>query len=159
MELGKIESIEEVHGYGLGNSAAMNGTKGASLGMSGMLSILGGGRSMEGYKIKTEGHEVLVLIDDQSSCCESWGYFSTEDSMAEFIGASLIEIVLTDTALKQEVVESKLEYGLDGGGIQFVTFKTDKGDFQLAVYNAHNGYYGHGIIVAKDQEILCQDTL
>lgn len=43
--------------------------------------------------------------------------------------------------------------------IQFVDFVTSRGTFQLAVYNSHNGYYGHGIIVAKDDEILLNETL
>lgn len=158
--LGKIESIEEVHGIGVGNHAKLNGDAGSRLGFSGMLSVLGGGRSMEGYKINTDGHEIVVLIDDQSSCCESWGYFSTEDNMSEFIGSNLLEVSLMDSESKAEVINQKFgEYGLDSGGIQFVNFKTDKGDFQLAVYNAHNGYYGHGIIVAQDETILCDDTL
>ena len=53
----------------------------------------------------------------------------------------------------------KSGYYEEEGGIQFVTFKTNKSVFQLAVYNCHNGYYGHGIIVAKDEEILLNDTL
>jgi hypothetical protein len=60
--------------------------------------------------------------------------------------------------LNQTVVKESGYYE-DEGGIQFVDFVTDKGVFQLAVYNAHNGYYGHGILVAKDDEILLNDTL
>ena len=45
------------------------------------------------------------------------------------------------------------------GGIQFVDFVTDRGTFQLAVYNSHNGYYGHGILVLKNDEVLLEDDL
>jgi len=48
---------------------------------------------------------------------------------------------------------------MDGGGICFVDFITTNGTFQLAVYNSHNGYYGHGIVVAIDEKIVHDDTL
>ena len=71
--LGKIVSIEEVSNYELGNMAPMEGKKGASLGFTGMLSILGGGRSMDGYKVKTTHSEILVLIDNGQSCHDTVG--------------------------------------------------------------------------------------
>lgn len=157
--LGKIVSIEELQDFTLGNIAPMNGSNGASLGFTGMLNILGGGRSMDGYRVKTDEHEILVLIDNGQSCCEDWGYFSSDDDVKTHIGAMLSDIELTDTALNVQGIKERFEYGLDEGSIQFVTFKTDRGDFQLAVYNSHNGYYGHGIIVAEDGKILCDDTL
>ena len=154
---GIIEAIDEVSGNEVGNTPPSNGSKGARLGFSGMLNALSGGMHMDGYKVKTTEHTFLVLIDNQQSCCESYGYFASEDNLHEFIGAELFDIELTDTSLKTEAIE-EIEY-LDEGGVQFVTFKTSKGDFQLAVYNAHKGYYGHGIIIAEDGKILLQDTL
>lgn len=32
----------------------------------------------------------------------------------------------------------------------FVDIKTDKGVFQLTVYNSHNGYYGHSVVFLRD---------
>lgn len=155
--LGVIQAIEEVNNFELGNVSPKDGSKGAQLGMVGMLNYLGGGRSMDGYRVKTSEHEFVVLIDNGQSCCENWGYLSTDDDPKARIGATLLSVELADTRLTAEPLED-LVY-IDEGGVQFVTFKTDGGDFQLAVYNGHNGYYGHGIIVAKDNEILCQDTL
>lgn len=161
MKYGKIESIEELFGFQLGNNAKMNGSNGARLGVMSMLNILGGGRTMDGYRIKTsDAGDVLVCIDDGQSCCERYGYFSSDDDLNQYVGANLNDIELVDTALKVESLkENDLEYGFDGGGIQFVNFKTSKGTFQLAVYNAHNGYYGHGILVAVGENIIHQDTL
>ena len=156
--LGKITEITEIFNVGIGNRFPTNGKDGGRLGVVQMLNSFCGGSSMDGYKITTENHIIHVLIDNGQSCCESWGYFSSEDDMQPFIGSELLEIKLTDTALNQEAFK-KSDYYNDAGGIQFVDFITDKGTFQLAVYNAHNGYYGHGIIVAKDEEILCNDTL
>lgn len=154
---GKIEEIKTVKNYVIGNNAPMNGRNGSQLGLTGMINILRGGMSMDGYVVTTTNHTYRVLIDNEESCCESWGYFSTDDNLEDYIGSELISVELTDKALKTEPIE-ELEY-LDCGGVQFVTFKTSKGDFQLAVYNGHNGYYGHGIIVAEDDKILCDDTL
>jgi hypothetical protein len=155
--LGKIKSIEEVYNFKIQPVANMNGS-GGRLGMSQMINALCGYSDMEGYKVETEDHVFYVLIDNGQSCCESWGYLSSEDNFTPFIGTELIEIKLTDVALNQSVVE-KSGYYEDSGGIQFVDFVTERGVFQLAVYNAHNGYYGHGILVAKDNEILLNDTL
>jgi len=157
--LGKIKEITEVYDYKIQPVAKMEG-KGGSLGMVQMLNFLGGYEYMDGYKVETDKHVIYVLIDNGQSCCESWGYFASEDDLNQFIGAELMEINLTDTALSKEKVEKSDYYdGGGGGGIQFVDFVTDKGVFQLAVYNAHNGYYGHGILVAKDNDIILNETL
>jgi hypothetical protein len=163
---GKIESINIVDGFGLENIAPGSGQNGASLGLSSMLNSVFNGRSMDGYEVKTEKHTIRVLIDNGQSCCESWGYFSSDDDLSGFVGADLRDIELTDKALKVESLpndvvsyDDKTKIDIYGGGIQFVTFKTDRGDFQLAVYNSHNGYYGHGIIVSVDEEIRHDDTL
>lgn len=113
---------------------------------------------MDGYKIETDQHTFHVLIDSYQDCCEIWGYFSSEDDLKSFAGAELREVNLTDKALNTKELEDSGYY--DGeGGIQFVDFVTDKGILQLAVYNGHNGYYGHGILVVKDDKILLSKTL
>jgi hypothetical protein len=155
--LGEIKTISEVCDFKIEPVSILNGKRGR-LGMSQMLNSLAGYQDMDGYKVETEKHSFFVLIDNGQSCCESWGYFSSEDDLNQFLGAELKEINLTDTALNQQEFEESGYYD-DGGGIQFVDFVTDKGVFQLAVYNAHNGYYGHGILVAKDNEILLNETL
>lgn len=155
--LGAIKSIEVVTDFKIQPVATLNG-KGGRLGMSQMINAIGGYQSMDGHKIETDKHTFYVLIDNGQSCCESWGYLSSEDNLEQFVGAELREVKLTDMALNQTVVE-KSDYYEDCGGIQFVDFATDKGVFQLAVYNGHNGYYGHGILVAKDTEILLNETL
>ncbi len=156
--LGKILSIEEVTNIQLGNSGALNGSNGSQLGMKQMLNALMGGSSYDGYRIKTDKHEFNILIDNGQCCCESWGYFYLNDDEQEFVGSELLEVNLTDKALDKQKVEES-DYYDDCGGIQFVDFVTDKGILQFSVYNAHNGYYGHPIIFAKDEEIFYQDTL
>ncbi len=156
--LGKIKEITEGFNYKIQPVAKMDG-KGGKLGMHQMINALGGYADMDGYKVETDEHIIYVLIDNGQSCCESWGYFASEDDLNQFIGAELREINLTDTALNKEKVEKSDYYDGNSGGIQFVDFITDKGTFQLAVYNAHNGYYGHGIVVAIDNDIILNETL
>ena len=157
--LGKIKEILEITNVELHGAGHLNGQGGARLGVASMLSSLGGFGGMDGFKVTTDLHTFYVLIDNGQSCCEDWGYFSSEDDSAPFVGAELQEVRLTDMALNQKAVEESAPYGFDEGGIQFVDFVTDKGTFQLAVYNAHNGYYGHGILILKDEEVILNDTL
>lgn len=156
---GKIKEISVVDGLKIQPVAQLQG-KGGRLGMSSMINVaFGGYQDMDGYKVVTEDHEMAVLIDNGQSCCESWGYFSSDDDLQQYIGAELKEVNLVDVALNVKKVEDNGANFLDEGGIQFVNFVTDKGTFQLAVYNVHNGYYGHGIVVAKDTEVLLNETL
>jgi hypothetical protein len=154
----KIKNIETVYNFSIQPIAKMDG-KGGRLGMSQMISFLGGYSNMDGYKVETEEHTYYVLIDNGQSCCENWGYMSSEDDLSYFIGSELKEVKITDTAYNQTVVTKMDDEYIGNGEIQFVDFITDKGVFQLAVYNSHNGYYGHGILIAKDNEILLNETL
>lgn len=103
----------------------------------------------DGYKITTDKQIVLVLIENDQQCCESWGYICTNDSIKEFIGANLLSINLTDIALSNANLPSA--GWCDEREIQFVNLHTSKGLLNLAVYNAHNGYYGHSIYVQSIQ--------
>jgi len=155
---GKIKNIEEVVNFKIQPVAKMEGT-GGSLGMSQMINLLSGYSDMDGYKVETDDHTFYVLIDNGQSCCENWGYMTSEDVLGYYIGADLFEVNVTDTTLNQKILTKMNDAYIDNGEIQFVDFKTNKGVFQLAVYNSHNGYYGHGILVVKDNEILLNDTL
>lgn len=114
--------------------------------------------SKDGYKVVTDKNTYCVLIDNHQSCCESWGYMSSDDDLEYYVGSELLGVKLTDKALNTQMIE-KSGYYEDGGGIQFIDFITNLGHFQLAVYNAHNGYYGHGVLITKDEEVMFDDYL
>lgn len=102
-----------------------------------------------GYQIITDKQTIKLGISNSQNCCESWGYFMSEDDLKEFEGAELKEITLTDVALKTEIFESKdIDFE---GDLMFVNFSTDKGVLQFTAYNQHNGYYGHNAIVISEQ--------
>lgn len=92
-----------------------------------------------GYRVQTDKTKALVLVSDGQSCCENFGYITTNDDLKEFLGAEVLKIEVVDTALRKH---DAIEY-MDEGEIMFVNFETDRGTLQLAVYNSHNGYYGH----------------
>lgn len=159
--LGKIKEITEVFDFKVKPVANQDGDEIRFKLIQALLerNEYFGFESMDGYKVVTDKHIIYVLIDNGQSCCESWGYFASNDDLSQFVGAELKEINLTDTALNKKKVEESNYYDDECGGIQFVDFVTDKGIFQLAVYNAHNGCYGHGILIAKDNDILLSETL
>lgn len=96
----------------------------------------------EGFKIITSEQEILLSIDNLQDCCENWGYFWCNDDPQEFVGAKVLEVTLTDTALNTKKVNDEADE-LDAGGIMFVNIVTDAGVLQFTAYNSHNGYYGH----------------
>jgi hypothetical protein len=105
--------------------------------------------SYAGYFVVTDKQTIKILIEDGQSCCENWGYLSTNDNTNEFVGSEITGIVLTDMNLaSKELPEFKY---VDADHIQFVNIETDKGILQFAVYNDHNGYYGHEILIDSEQ--------
>lgn len=116
--------------------------------------------SMSGFKVTTDMQGIYLLIYDQQARCENWGYFLSEDNPAEFIGAELVDIKITDTALKpQRLMENGIgtnelagiEPEVYDGDIMFVDLVTSLGVLQFVAYNAHNGYYGHEAKVVSMQ--------
>lgn len=105
--------------------------------------------TMEGYEVVTDKQKIQVLISDGQDCCEDAGYMSSFEDPSEFIGGELLKVEVVDTAHNKKKWDNRHPYGFlnDGGGAEFVNFETNKGLFQLAVYNSHNGHYGHSILI------------
>jgi len=101
----------------------------------------------DGFVINTDKQVIKLGIGNGQSCCENWGYFMTQDDLSDFIGADLISIVLTDTALNTAML-----YGnhITTGDCMFVNINTSNGLLQFVAYNEHNGYYGHEAIVISE---------
>jgi hypothetical protein len=112
-----------------------------------------GYNSYEGWKIVTscynqEVQTIVFGVGNQSSCCESWGHTCSEDNPQDFVGADLYSVFVTDEGMESTKVKVGDVY--DGGAV-FVTLNTSKGKLQFAVYNAHNGYYGHQVKLVSSQ--------
>jgi len=118
-----------------------------------------GSLGLDGYQIDTSEHRYYLLIENGQCCCENWGYFASNNNFEEFIGKNLLSVELTDLALNTKAVDDSGYYD-DAGGIQFVNFRMSDGSvLQFAVYNAHNGYYGHDIVFLEDEEVFHKDRL
>lgn len=104
------------------------------------------GSSYDGYCIETNQQAIYLLIDNYQSCCENWGYFMSQDNIADFIGQELLSLKIVDTALNVEKVVDVYE-----GGIMFVNLETPIGVLQFTAYNEHNGYYSHDAKVISRQ--------
>ena len=92
------------------------------------------------FRITFEDGSVLVLWDDGQSCCER-RYMHTDDKLEEFLGAKFIGAEIKSAPA--------IPYEDGYHEVQFLDMKTDKGVFQMASHNEHNGYYGGFYIKAR----------
>lgn len=104
--------------------------------------------SYEGWLITTTEQTIKIGIADGQDCCEHWGYFLSEDDVEDFIGASLLSVSIVDTCLK--LTKLKEEWVSEDSAM-FINFETSEGTLQFTVYNEHNGYYGHSVVVESKQ--------
>lgn len=112
----------------------------------------------DGYKIKTSDNTYFLLIENGRYCCEHWGYFSSNDDIKYFIGSNLKEVKLFDTALNAKKI-TDIDCWMNENDCMFVNFETNKGTLQFAVYNNHNGYYGHEVLLLKNENKIIETHL
>lgn len=130
-----------------------------NLGMGVMIGVLGGneetvnavkasiGKTIENVCMDsdmlifkfTDGTK-LKMWDGGQSCCEN-RYMMTDDDLTYFAGAKLMGFEIKDAP--------DIEDGGECHEVQFLDVTTDKGVFQMATHNEHNGYYGGFWIVAR----------
>ena len=106
----------------------------------------------DGYKISTTNGVIEIAVESFQSCCENWGYISSNDNFSDFCGAEILEIKYTqkiDEVLETITMQLSKKY-VELDNIYFITLETSKGTLQFAVYNEHNGYYGHDCYVSCD---------
>ena len=88
---------------------------------------------------------IELAISNERECCEKWGMFISEDNIHDFIGAQINNVTIVDESLKNYDIpiihrgDDRIIY------TTFVNIDTSAGLLQLAVYNMHNGYYGHEV--------------
>jgi hypothetical protein len=110
-----------------------------------------------GYEIITTDQTIQLLIEDESSCCEHWGYLLSEDDIDTFIGGALLDIKVVDeeritkSILNKLKQETSFQGDYDETATIFVNLETSKGTLQFVAYNEHNGYYGHNVRIISKQ--------
>lgn len=117
----------------------------------------------EGFIVILENEKEIkkieLLIENGQSCCEDFGYMSSEDNFDKFIGSKVKEIITTDTERASSTVDFINSERIEEGQLMFLTLETSKGVLQFVVYNIHNGYYGHTALIRINNEIIEEETL
>jgi hypothetical protein len=126
-----------------------------------------------GYKIHTNKQIITCFIDNNSDCCENWGFITTEDKLEQYVGSELLSIKLIDMDYKSHPLlinhnfpdildenDDNLDDNLDENddnwhgnetSFCFIDVNTSVGVLQFAIYNTHNGYYGHKVKIKSNQ--------
>lgn len=108
----------------------------------------------EGFVVRLTTGFVFLIMEMGQNCCESPGYFLSEEDLDSFVGAEYLGVDIVDEALA--TVEKPAIYE---GGVMFVNINTNKGPLQFVAYNEHNGYYAHRALVIVDDKILYEEVL
>jgi len=99
----------------------------------------------DGFRVETDQGSIILAISSSQDCCENFGTVSSADDFADFIGSTILEIKTTGDLITKSV-EFDVNY-MEEGGYEFITLETTKGTLQFVVYNMHNGYYGHAVVI------------
>lgn len=108
-----------------------------------------------GYVVTTTEQQIELKIEEESQCCEIFGCFLSEDNLDEFIGATLLDVTITDINRNTKKLEEEVpseEFNEQEGRsteVMFVDLHTSEGVLQFVAYN--NGNYGHTATVRSKQ--------
>lgn len=106
----------------------------------------GKGGRYSGYVITlADGGAVKMGICNSQSCCEQWGYLTSQDDLSEFIGADLRSVSVVDAELQHYDVPE-----VYSGSTMFINVDTSAGLLQFVAYNEHNGYYSHEAVLIEN---------
>jgi hypothetical protein len=103
-------------------------------------------------------NNVIVGFDLNSSCCEEFGYKIGEvDRCQEVLDADNDR--LTGYVIDIESFVENLNGSDEGGELCFDCIKEGAETIKFALYNYHNGYYGHGWSLSKGDDLLKSGSL
>ena len=91
--------------------------------------------------LKFSDNTSILIKDTGQSCCEL-RYMTTDDNLADFIGATFVGMDIKQALDIEEVDIEEHE-------VQFLDINTSKGTFTMSTHNEHNGYYGGFSITIK----------
>jgi hypothetical protein len=97
-------------------------------------------------------NDLFVGYDLALSCCEKAGWYIADSKRIDTDDEDTIITGLEDYVF-EPVMETVEDSCLDAGTlVRFRLTATGKPDLFLHIFNAHNGYYGHELIVKKDNK-------
>ena len=116
-------------------------------------------QTFDGYMIKTEKDVYYFLIENGQSCCEMWGYISSDDDLNKYVGKELVSVEIVNLACDK--ISKILEEGyIQESECEFINVNFKNGDLlQLTVYNSHNGCYGHDVLFIKNKTLILDSYL
>ena len=102
-----------------------------------------------GFEIETDKEKIYLLIDADYQCNEDFGYICSEESedFEAYYGCEIVSIEFIDDGdynpnVQIEMIKSMQSYA-DVLDCAFINVKFKQSTLQFAVYNKHNGCYGH----------------
>ena len=106
----------------------------------------------DGYILRTTTKDYKLLISNNQSCCEDYGQIISNDDLGYYVGAEIKSIECVENGDYKKIKLTKDHAGkyVDVYDCAFIELNTTKGILQLAVYNSHNGYYGHNIKIIEE---------
>lgn len=97
-----------------------------------------------------DGKQVKFGIAEGQSCCEYYGYLHPADDYNEYIGAEYLGVREINTWPANVDVPDRLKGLSYSGYFQAIEVATSNGPLQFVVYNDHNGYYPHAVILVEN---------
>ena len=120
-------------------------------------------RNWEGYRIKLIGKTIEVRISNEPQCCELWGVIASSDDLNNVYGWHLYSIdVVKDLGKdnKNILISNIPQKDGEETEVCFVNLNTNHGIIQFALYNSHNGFYGHDVCISSyKEEISFEDNI
>jgi hypothetical protein len=108
-----------------------------------------------------DDNDVFVGFDTDQCCCEDAGWFITSKiTPYDYKGVPETTKDVEDYTFDKEFCEDVPSSHLDAGSmVAFRLVAKGKVDLYLHIYNAHNGYYSHGLTVKHGEEVIKDDYL
>ena len=108
-----------------------------------------------------DDQNTFVGYDDGQSCCEWFGYFLSYEEPTKIIEPpdTSLELAAKDYNFDKSYFKKIRGDTEDGGIAIFKLTKPGANDMFLALFNSHNGYYGHGFTFTVDGTQVQEDYL
>ncbi len=114
--------------------------------------------TFSGYKITLEGDycrpectEIFIVIEDGQASGEEFGYLTTNDDLSEYIGCTVKSLNAVDVVNGKYLKNTVLPCGVHRSEAVFVNIEVyGNTPLQFAVYNSHNGFYGHQVVISSE---------
>ena len=115
------------------------------------------GNEYYGYVITTDVGIIYIGIDSYQQCCEDWGVnISTE--LNSLISKTLVNIEETDYNSNIEIYANSFDSEENMRVYLKLEFENDLPTYVL-LYNIHNGYYRHNILInIYGEDLILLDT-